>query len=166
METNEADNEENKIIPVVPQVQDDGTNRTFRRRTFISFGIFAILNMAGILGWRWLRRQPNDHGALKPLRNVLDANEKVNTNFFSDYHLAKEYPKEEALKEVRVNGDAGINEDFDINYWSLTVQRHHEAASDDDLELSMNDIKALPKHELIFDFKCIEGWDMVTHWGG
>jgi len=30
----------------------------------------------------------------------------------------------------------------------------------------MDEIKALPKTEIIFDFKCIEGWDQVSRWGG
>ncbi len=30
----------------------------------------------------------------------------------------------------------------------------------------MADIKKLPKTEIVFDFKCIEGWDQVTHWAG
>ena len=27
-------------------------------------------------------------------------------------------------------------------------------------------IKKLPKTEICFNFKCIEGWSQVTHWGG
>ena len=30
----------------------------------------------------------------------------------------------------------------------------------------MNDIMKLPKTEVVFDFKCIEGWSQKTWWGG
>jgi DMSO/TMAO reductase YedYZ molybdopterin-dependent catalytic subunit len=36
----------------------------------------------------------------------------------------------------------------------------------DTLFITLAEIKALPKTEIIFDFKCIEGWSQVTHWGG
>jgi hypothetical protein len=34
------------------------------------------------------------------------------------------------------------------------------------LLLSMADILRLPKHELVTQFKCIEGWSQIIHWGG
>ncbi len=34
------------------------------------------------------------------------------------------------------------------------------------LLLSMVDIVALPRHELVTQFKCIEGWSQIVHWAG
>ncbi len=34
------------------------------------------------------------------------------------------------------------------------------------LLLTMNDIRELPRHELVTQFKCIEGWSQVVHWAG
>jgi Oxidoreductase molybdopterin binding domain len=34
------------------------------------------------------------------------------------------------------------------------------------LLLNMADILMLPKHELVTEFKCIEGWSQIAHWGG
>jgi DMSO/TMAO reductase YedYZ molybdopterin-dependent catalytic subunit len=34
------------------------------------------------------------------------------------------------------------------------------------LLLTMDDILRLPKHELVTQFKCIEGWSQIVHWGG
>ena len=34
------------------------------------------------------------------------------------------------------------------------------------LLLTMDDIQKLPKHEMVTQFKCIEGWSMIAHWGG
>ena len=32
--------------------------------------------------------------------------------------------------------------------------------------LTMDDIRALPHHEQVTQFKCIEGWSEIVHWGG
>jgi hypothetical protein len=34
------------------------------------------------------------------------------------------------------------------------------------LLLTMEDIVALPRHELVTQFKCIEGWSQIVHWAG
>jgi hypothetical protein len=34
------------------------------------------------------------------------------------------------------------------------------------LLLTMEDVTSLPHHELVTEFKCIEGWSQVVHWGG
>jgi len=40
------------------------------------------------------------------------------------------------------------------------------ACHGDTLKLSLPEIEKLPKVDVIFDFKCIEGWSQVTHWAG
>jgi hypothetical protein len=32
--------------------------------------------------------------------------------------------------------------------------------------LTLDDVAALPRHELVTQFKCIEGWSQVVHWAG
>lgn len=34
------------------------------------------------------------------------------------------------------------------------------------LLLTMDDVLRLPRHELVTEFKCIEGWSQVVHWAG
>jgi DMSO/TMAO reductase YedYZ molybdopterin-dependent catalytic subunit len=34
------------------------------------------------------------------------------------------------------------------------------------LLLTLDDVTSLPHHELVTEFKCIEGWSQVVHWGG
>ena len=34
------------------------------------------------------------------------------------------------------------------------------------LLLTLDEITRLPKHELVTQFKCIEGWSQIVHWGG
>jgi hypothetical protein len=136
------------------------------KKTIISFFFFFLLAAGAFWGWKWLQRQPSDgafgEGIKQPLRTVLNRNERFFNNWLSDAHLAKQYPLSAAVKQVRVNGNIGMSDDFDPATWELHVLK----AGGDTLKLKMDDIKKLPKTEIIFDFKCIEGWSQVTYWGG
>lgn len=142
------------------------TEQKIRRRTLISFAVFGVMIAIGIGAWYWLYHQPldngNDTGIQKPLRTVLNANEKVFEKTISNNHLAKTYPVEKAAKNVRVNGNVGMQGTLDTTNWRLHMVR----APGDTLILTLADIQKLPKTEIVFDFKCVEGWDQVTHWGG
>jgi DMSO/TMAO reductase YedYZ molybdopterin-dependent catalytic subunit len=67
-----------------------------------------------------------------------------------------------AAPRVRVNGDEGMSEDFNPDTWKLQLIRKNG----DTIFIGLDEIKSLPKTEIIFDFKCIEGWNQVSHWGG
>lgn len=138
------------------------SEKKIRRRTFLSFIGFAVAGASGFLGWKWLNRQPADHGALKPLRNALETNEKILTSTFSEHHLVKTYPVEKAVKNVRINSLIGLQKDTDENAWRLTVTK----ADGSSMTVGLDDIKRLPKNEIVYDFKCVEGWSQIQHWGG
>ena len=93
---------------------------------------------------------------------MLDVNERVFSSTFDETKLVKTYPLSAAVKNVRVNGKAGMDESFDPATWKLHVVRD----PGDTLVLNMDDIKKLPRTDIVFDFKCIEGWNQITHWGG
>ncbi|MEO8859974.1 MAG: molybdopterin-dependent oxidoreductase [Ginsengibacter sp.] len=138
------------------------SEKKLRKRTLISFSIFIVLLVAALLAWNRLHQQPKIAGTPGTLRKGLNFNGTFFSNFLSDDHLAKTYPLSAAVPHVRVNGDAGMENDFDTATWKLQVVRN----PGDTLFLTMDDIKSLPKTDIIFDFKCIEGWSQVTHWAG
>jgi DMSO/TMAO reductase YedYZ molybdopterin-dependent catalytic subunit len=138
------------------------SEQKLRNKTIISFVVFIIFLTALFFSWKWLNKQPKEAGALKPLRTVLDYNENFFSNFLSNDHLAKSFPLAVAAPRVRVNGDLGMNEDFDPSSWKLKLIK----SPGDTLLVTMDEIKALPKTDIVFDFKCIEGWSQVTHWAG
>ena len=124
---------------------------------------FTVLVLAAIFFWKWLNHQPAEQGALKPLRKTLETNEAIlKKAVFDTNHLSKEYSEKDAVKNVRVNGLIGMQKTIDTSAWRLNVVR----ANGDTLKLSLDDIKKLPRKDVIFDFKCIEGWSQVTHWAG
>lgn len=138
------------------------SEKQLKRRTIISFSVFIVMLTFAVIGWNWLNKQPADNGTPKPIRNVLNNNEALFSKFFSKNHLAKTFPISAAEKKVRVNGSDGMSKDFDPLTWKLKVAR----APGDTLFVTLDEIKALPKTEIVFDFKCIEGWSQITHWGG
>ncbi len=152
--------EENKM--------DDQFRKTVRRKTIRSFAWFFLFFVLLFAGWKWLVSRPQDEGALRPLRKVMNANEKIFSKVFSEQHLAPEYPKTSAVSEVRVNGDLGMGAEYDTSEWQLEVVRYsaHVSVPGDTFYVSLSDLKKLPKTEVIFNFKCIEGWSQVTWWGG
>ncbi|WHF52425.1 molybdopterin-dependent oxidoreductase [Chryseobacterium gotjawalense] len=136
-----------------------------RNRTITAFVIFILLFAGAIFTFVTIKNQPGETqktGVQDPLRKVLNGNERVFTKIFSANHLAKTYPKSAAVKKVRVNGDVGMGKDFDAKDWKLKLVK----AAGDTLLISLEDIRKLPKTEIIFDFKCIEGWSQITDWSG
>ena len=138
------------------------SEKKLRNKTIISFIVFTLFIVLAIFTWKWLYKQPAEAGAIKPLRTVLDYNQTFFSNFLSDNHLAKTYPVAEAATRVRVNGNVGMDNNFDATGWKLQVVKN----GGDTLFITLDDIKALPKTDIVFDFKCIEGWSQVTHWAG
>jgi len=142
-------------------------DQKINRRNFISFGTFAVLGTVAFGGWRELYQSPIEKigitgGAHKPLRRALNKSELFFRNFFSNNHLVKTYPKSMAAKVVRKNTSIGADSRLDAANWRLQVKK----LSGEVLNITIDEIKTLPKTELIFDFKCVEGWDQIQHWGG
>ncbi len=160
METSSNQNKEtNKELTVEQKI---------KRRNFISFSTFFVFGGAAFGGWKWLYNSPEETagitaGARKPLRRALNKTELFFRKFYSNNHLVKTYPKTMAAKKVRVNSDIGMDDEgFKPENWILSVVK----SKGDVLKITMDEIKALPKTELVFSFKCVEGWDQIQHWGG
>jgi DMSO/TMAO reductase YedYZ molybdopterin-dependent catalytic subunit len=137
-------------------------NQVILKKTVISFFFFFLFAGTAFWAWKWLRKQPpTADGTRKPLRNALLANEKIFKGLLSKDRLAKTYAVSEAANPARVNGNYGLRTALDSN-WRMNVIK----ANGDTLKITLDDLKKLPKTEIVFDFKCIEGWSQVTHWGG
>lgn len=138
------------------------SQKQLKKKTVISFSVFIIMITLAITGWKWLHNQPEVAATPRPIRQVLNYNEKIFSGFYSNNKLSKTYPVSSAVKNVRVNGSEGMNEDFNASEWKLKIAK----TQGDTMLITLDEIKALPKTEIVFDFKCIEGWSQITHWGG
>ncbi len=68
-----------------------------------------------------------------------------------------------AAKNVRVNSEIGMKgSDVNVETWKLTLKTKDGTKKTTNLE----EIKRMPKSEIVYDFKCVEGWDQVSWWGG
>ena len=143
-------------------------DQKINRRNFISFTTFIALGGAAYGGWRWLYTSPAETagitaGTRAPLRRALNKTELFFRRFtFSENHLVKTYPKSMAAKVVRHNSDIGSEGKLPAENWTLQVQKK----SGEVLKITLDELKALPKTEIVYDFKCVEGWDQISHWGG
>ncbi|WP_083227733.1 molybdopterin-dependent oxidoreductase [Mucilaginibacter sp. PPCGB 2223] len=152
----------------IAKEQDALLDAQIKRRSFIAFGTFTALGVAAYGSWRWLLKSPDEvagvtAGAHAPLRRALNKNELFFRKlFYNEKHLVRTYPKEMAAKNVRVNSDEGLKTKFDPAAWVLQVKKK----SGEVLKITIDEIRALPKTEIVFDFKCVEGWDQISHWGG
>lgn len=136
-------------------------NKNVCKKLAFAFAIFMLGIIAALYGWHWLHKQPRLDGAYTPLRKTLELNEKIFSPLVSQNHLTKTYPVSVADKNVRVNGDDGLKSQLDTS-WKLQIIK----ATGDTIHISLDEIKKLPKTDIGFDFKCIEGWSQITHWGG
>ncbi|HWJ30442.1 MAG TPA: molybdopterin-dependent oxidoreductase, partial [Flavisolibacter sp.] len=135
----------------------------YRTKTIFAFCFFILAFVGGIFLWIYIRKEPQNNGIPATLRNGLNTNEAIFSRLYSSQKLVKTYPKSEAVKNVRVNGNIGLRDKHvDTSNWRLHLVKNNS----DTLVLSLDDIKRLPKTDVVFDFKCIEGWSQKTWWSG
>ncbi len=144
------------------QEKDKAVQREISRRTIMSFSVFFVCMALGVFLFLKLYHEPASADNVQPtLRTVFKTNEKLFSLFYSKIRQARSFKKKDAVPNARVNGDVGMGGTLDTS-WRLKVVRK----PGDTLVLTLDDIKALPKTEVVFDFKCVEGWSQVTYWGG
>jgi DMSO/TMAO reductase YedYZ molybdopterin-dependent catalytic subunit len=136
------------------------TDQQIRRKTIKAFVGFGIASLIPVGVWKWINSSPKLNNALAPLRKTLEFNERLTGKSLSDSHLAPTFPLSQAQKKVRVNGAVGLMDAIEKNY---TVKIE---SGDIKFEMTLDELKALPKQEIVFEFKCIEGWSQIQHWGG
>ena len=139
------------------------SEKTIRRKSIVAFTVFILAFAAGIIAWKAIRHEPQADKIPKTLRKGLNANEAFFGGTFDRDRLVPVYPKSQAAAKARVNGNLGLNDAaFDAAKWKLQVVR----GAGDTLFIGLDEIKKLPRTEVVFDFKCIEGWSQKTWWGG
>ena len=130
------------------------------RRSFVWGGV-ALVGL--VVGRNWLISREDNNGVGYPFRRALEFNEAVSRRVFRRDRLAQSFDKSEA-GEPRTNGMEGLADEVDPNLWRLKLVGAH--GQSEPMEIDLQTIMSLPKHEIVTELKCIEGWSQVVHWTG
>jgi DMSO/TMAO reductase YedYZ molybdopterin-dependent catalytic subunit/thiosulfate reductase cytochrome b subunit len=149
--------------PPIPAKVIDPTQKKITRRTVISFTTLALLGAAAWKSWFLIKNAAHSDGVQSPLRTGLDIDDKIFKHTLSDNHLVPTFPKTAAARNVRYNANVGLSTNgYDLSKWALQVTRNDNT----DLQIGLDELRQLPRTEIVYEFKCIEGWSQVSWWGG
>ena len=141
---------------------DQRVEQQIRRMTRRSFAVGAVAAAGGLAGWSWLSTRPDDDGIPWPLRRILQWNERLAQAYFRTTRLAPTFSAD-AARMPRVNGQIGLGGQFDPAAWSLRLEN---TAGAKPLSLTLKDIQALQRVDMVVELKCIEGWSDPVRWTG
>jgi hypothetical protein len=151
------------FLKAIGHSEEQTADQQINRRTFIAFATFFTVGAAAWKSWFWLKDSAHSDGVQAPLRRGLNVDDKIFKHAFSHDHLVKTFPKSAAAQNVRYNSGIGLsNNGFDAAKWTLQVA----TADKGTLNVTIDDLRQLPQSEIVFEFKCIEGWSQVSWWGG
>jgi DMSO/TMAO reductase YedYZ molybdopterin-dependent catalytic subunit len=139
---------------------DEAARELIRKRSRRNFLVGGMAAVAGFAGYEFLTKSGDQDGVPWPQRSVLAFNRKLSQAYLSNRHLMPEYPASR-IEPLKANGSYGLDAPLDVQTWSLKVTGVGQP-----LQLSLSDIQALPKVDMITRFCCIEGWSVITHWTG
>lgn len=139
---------------------DDDAKRQMSVRSRRSFLAGSVSALAGIFGWLSI----SDETKKNLYTRAFAFNERVAQLLYSPKRLAPEFAPERVTQPARQNGSEGMADAIDLASWQLSVGGL--AGRTDDLILTLDDIKKLPRTEMTTEFKCIEGWSTIVHWAG
>jgi len=122
------------------------------RRGFIVFGASAV---AGVAAWKWLRTRPQEAGVSWPFRRMLEFDESVAMAYFSRARLNPTYSPSRITRPARINGGLGMTANYHPESWRLSIAG---------AQLTLGDVRSFPRHTMITEFRCIEGWTTVVQW--
>jgi DMSO/TMAO reductase YedYZ molybdopterin-dependent catalytic subunit len=134
--------------------------RRLTRRGFLTGGLAAL---AGVGAWGWLTAAAAEDGVPWPLRRVLRFNQTLAGACASPQHLAPTFPPGSVQGPPRTNGLVGLSGDVDAATWRLRVE--HKARGGQQA-IGLDDLRGLPRTDLVTELKCVEGWSQVLHFGG
>jgi DMSO/TMAO reductase YedYZ molybdopterin-dependent catalytic subunit len=134
--------------------------RRLTRRSFLVGGAAAV---AGIGSWAWLTNARTNDGVPWPLRRALRFNESFVETLGAPHHLAPTFPRESVTGPARINGPIGLDGNVVAAGWQLNVQHEGKAFGQ---SIRLSDVLALPRVDLVTEFKCVEGWSEIMHFSG
>lgn len=156
-------NDSTAARPDIEVADDDALRRELHRATrrgFLGLGSAALL---GYAGWKWLESRPRIDGRPWPYRRILEINERLALAYYDRDRLSPTFPPS-AIDPLRANGGHGLSATADPSEWRLRIEG--AAGQSGPAILTLDDVKTLPRTEMIAQLRCIEGWTIVVRWTG
>lgn len=140
----------------------DSDIRRQTRRSLLTGGLAAAAGFSAYSWVRWLAFDNRVDAVLPwPLRRMLEFNAAVSKTVFGTQHLAPEFARRLA-REPRANGRIGLSNQLPGRGWRLQVTDPAGTVR----EFNLDQIRQLPRVEMVTELKCVEGWSQIVHWGG
>ncbi|MGZ5279189.1 MAG: molybdopterin-dependent oxidoreductase [Pseudobdellovibrionaceae bacterium] len=137
-----------------------------KKRSFRSFAVFFFMAFLLVQIWLWAST-PKEGDFISPVfRGFLETNGKIWGSLFSVDRLAPEFPARPKGTPARINGALGLMTDIDLTNWKMDVIANADDLRSARIQVSLQDLQALPWTESTIEFKCIEGWSQVISYKG
>jgi DMSO/TMAO reductase YedYZ molybdopterin-dependent catalytic subunit len=146
-------------VLTLPEQEAKQKLKRLTRRGFLVGGIAAV---AGVGGFEWLTRTGQIGDVPWPQRAILDFNGKLAEAYLSDSHLMHTFTPDK-IGDLKANGELGMDDDDELKTWKLTFD---PGAGAKPIDLQLGDVQTLPRHQMITNLCCIEGWNTVAQWTG
>lgn len=121
----------------------------------------VLFSLAAALTFAYIRMSNPVDGAPQALRKGFQFDQSVGESFFNGNHLAPSKPAPARGTEPRFNGGIGLEDEVEIESYRVKVD-----SGENQLQLKISEIQALPQSSESADFKCIEGWSEVVQYSG
>ncbi len=124
------------------------------RRGFLVGGAAAL---SAVFGWRWMPDTAKEY----LFQGAFALNEQLSQILYRPSRLAPEFSPDQ-ITEARINGMEGLESERDAEeFLFVRTPGYSEARI-----VTLEQIKSLPRTEMITQLKCIEGWSTIVHWAG
>lgn len=132
------------------------------RRGFLWAGAAVLGGYGGI---RWLASRREDDGIVWPFRKAMQLNEQLARDFYRNAAMAPTFDKAKAIEPtVNLLDEEYQADEIDPEAYRLSVSGLF--GKSEPVELTLNDLKKLPRTEQTTELNCIEGWTAIVHWAG
>lgn len=124
------------------------------RRGFLVGGAAAL---SAVFGWRWMPGTAKEY----LFQGAFALNEQLSQLLYRPSRLAPEFSPDQ-ITEARINGMEGLESERDAEEFLFVRTPGYSEAH----IVTLEQIKSLPRTEMITQLKCIEGWSTIVHWAG
>lgn len=153
---------ETRLSPVSEALSAEQQMRQMTRRSLLTGGLAAGVGVGTFTWLRWFANDPQvDSNLPWPLRRMLEFNASISQRIFGTQRLAPQFDRRLAQKP-RANGQVGLADEVDHREWKLAVTTPNGGRR----EFGLQELRQLPRTEMVTELKCVEGWSQIVQWAG